>query len=285
MSVSIDASFVKQYEREVHEAYQRHGSLLRPTVRHKTVTNAKDTTFQSVGKGVAGQKTRHGKVPVMNISHTPVTCTLQDWYAGDWIDKLDELKINHDERMVVANASAWVLGRKTDEMIVTVLDTATNSSAVDLTSEKTIRNDLLEAVQALNDRDVPDDGQRFGIIAPRMWAAMMTMEEFSSADYVGADGLPYRQGAPIATFKSWLNILWKQHTGVPEAAGNVRSNFIYHRGAVGHAVGAEITADVQWHNDRAAHFFMHMMSQGSCKIDDAGIEKITIDEDTALPVA
>src|SRR3546814_12902021 len=33
LSTSIDLSFVKQFEREVHEAYQRQGSLLRAPVR------------------------------------------------------------------------------------------------------------------------------------------------------------------------------------------------------------------------------------------------------------
>ena len=35
MSTSIDQAFVKQFEREVHQAYQRQGSKLRPTVRVK----------------------------------------------------------------------------------------------------------------------------------------------------------------------------------------------------------------------------------------------------------
>lgn len=33
MTISIDNAFVKQFEREVHEAYQRMGSKLRQTVR------------------------------------------------------------------------------------------------------------------------------------------------------------------------------------------------------------------------------------------------------------
>ena len=35
MSFTVDQSFVKQFEREVHEAYQRQGSLLRGSVRTK----------------------------------------------------------------------------------------------------------------------------------------------------------------------------------------------------------------------------------------------------------
>ena len=49
MSTSIDLSFVKQFEREVHEAYQRRGSLLRGTVRTKNNVRGASTTFQKVG--------------------------------------------------------------------------------------------------------------------------------------------------------------------------------------------------------------------------------------------
>src|SRR3546814_16340195 len=61
LSTSIDLSFVKQFEREVHEAYQRQGSLLRATVRSKNNVKGASTTFQKIGKGVASTQARHGK--------------------------------------------------------------------------------------------------------------------------------------------------------------------------------------------------------------------------------
>ena len=115
LSTSIDQAFIKQFEEEVHQAYQRMGSKLRNTVRVKNGVRGSSTVFQKVGKGSASTKARHGMVPVMTIDHNPVECQLLDFYAGDWVDRLDELKINIDERQVVANAGAFALGRKTDE--------------------------------------------------------------------------------------------------------------------------------------------------------------------------
>ena len=99
MSTSVDTAFVTQFEREVHEAFQRESSKLRETVRLKTSVVGSSTTFQVVGKGTATTKSRHGVITPMNASHTAVPCTVADFYAGEWIDKLDELKINIDERM------------------------------------------------------------------------------------------------------------------------------------------------------------------------------------------
>ena len=106
MSTSIAQAFVKQFEREVHESYQRMGSKLRNTVRSKNNVQGASTVFQKVGKGAASTKARHGQVPVMNVDHTPVECSLYDFYAGDWVDRLDELKINIDERQIIANAGS-----------------------------------------------------------------------------------------------------------------------------------------------------------------------------------
>ena len=115
MSLSVDQVFIKQFEADVHLAYQQMGTKLRSTIRSKSGVVGTSTTFQKVGKGIASTKSRHGIVPVMNLNHTPVECTLQDYYAGDWVDALDELKTNVDERRVVASAGAYALGRKTDE--------------------------------------------------------------------------------------------------------------------------------------------------------------------------
>ena len=106
MSVSIDNVFVKQFEADVHLAYQQMGTKLRSTVRSKSGVVGASTTFQKVGRGTASTKSRHGIVPVMNLNHEPVECMLSDYYAGDWVDALDELKVNIDERRVVASAGA-----------------------------------------------------------------------------------------------------------------------------------------------------------------------------------
>ncbi len=204
MSVTIDLSFVKQFEREVHEAYQRQGSLLRGTVRTKNSVRGTSTTFQKIGKGAATQKARHGNVPPMNADHTPVECTLADWYASDWVDKLDEMKINHDERGVLARAGAWGLGRKTDELTITAAGgTTTSVSGTGLISKKRV----LEALELLNAGDVPNDGQRYALVTPHQWSEMLnTIPEFASSDYV--DGHPFVNGYEA---RKWLGAGWMIH--------------------------------------------------------------------------
>ena len=276
MATSIDQSFVRQYEKDVHEAFQRRGSFLLQTVRRKTGVKGKSTTFQKVGKGVATTKARHGAITPMNQTHTAVECSLEDFYAGDWVDKLDEAKANHDERLVIANGGAWALGRKADEQILAKADgttTAVGGVTVGLTRAR-----LLEAVELLNGNDVPNDGQRYGVLTPRAWSFAMTIDEFASSDFV-ADK-PFMKGADP---RSWLGVHWMMHTGLPGAGTASAKCFIYHQTAVGYGSGHEIQADITWHGDRAAHFVNHMMSGGACLIDEAGVVELPHDDTAVIP--
>ena len=79
MSSQVSESFIKQFEADVHLAYQQNGSKLRNPVRSKNNVKGSSTVFQKVGKGSASQKARHGMVPVMSLSHSPVASALQEF--------------------------------------------------------------------------------------------------------------------------------------------------------------------------------------------------------------
>lgn len=273
MSTKVSLAFTKQFESDVHLAYQQNGSKLKDTVRFKNDVKGSSTVFQKVGKGVASQKARHGLVPVMNVDYSPVECELQDYYAGDWVDALDELKIGHDERKVIANSGAYALGRKTDDLIIEALaKTGADNDVGNYTTVLT-KETILSAFAKLNTNNVPDDGQRFAVVGPYQWNTLLSMEEFSSSDYAG-ENLPFLKGTEC---RKWLGINWILHTGLP-LDGLKRDCFIYHKTAIGHASGQDVKSDITWHGDHAAHFINNMMSQGSCLIDSTGVVRIKCKE-------
>lgn len=212
-------------------------------------------------------------VPVMNVSHTAVECVLQDYYAGDWVDKLSELKINHDERAVIANAGAYALGRKTDDLIIGALASATSLVIPDANIGLT-RDKVLSAFEKLGGADVPDDGQRFAVIGWKQWSELLKIPEFASSEYVGFDELPYKN----MQARKWLGTTWIPMSGLPIDGNDIRSCFWFHKTAIGHASGSDVQSDITWHGDRAAHFVNNMMSQGSVLIDGSGVVVINCDE-------
>ena len=277
MSASIDQAFIKQYEAEVQEAYQRQGSKLRPTVRSKTEVRGASTVFHKVGTGTAAAKARNGVVPVMNIDHTAVECFLQDYYAGDWVDRLDELKTNIDERAVAANAGAYALGRKTDELIIAAMDSSTReaigTNAGETDTDGLTRAKVLLAFQMLGNADVPDDGQRYAVVGWKQWSELLTIQEFANAQYIGDGDLPWKG----TQAKRWLGATWIPHSGLSKN-GSLRYCYFYHKTAIGHGAGMEITTDITWHGDRAAHFVNTMMSQGAVLVNETGVVRMRCKE-------
>jgi len=269
MSMTIDLAFVKQYERDVHEAYQRKGSKLMATVRRKPNVKGATTTFQKVGTGVATTKARHGAITPMNLDHTPVECTLADFYAGDWVDRLDELKLAHDEKRVLVNAGAYALGRKTDELLIAQMDATANEqvhASTGLTKPK-----ILAAMQTLGDADVFEDGRMYAIVPWAEWTQLLDISEFKSSDFAG-ENRPWLKGTEART---WLGTVWMPHSGLEAlTAGAVSKSFWYHEDALGWAFGANVQSDITWHGDRAAHFVNNMLSGGACLIDGDGVVEI-----------
>lgn len=273
MSIDISDAFIKQFESEVHVAYQRMGSKLRNTIRAKANVRGTSTTFQKVGKGTAGTKSRHGMVPVMSLEHSNVECTLADFYAADYVDKLDELKINHDERGVVSQSIAAALGRKSDELIIDVLDTTTNT-ITEAGNDGLTTAKIFQVFESMGNNDIPDDGQRYFVISPAAWTDLLNINAFSDADYIGQDDLPYK-GGMVA--KRWLGFMWMTHSGLP-IASTIRKTFAYHNTAAAMASGAEVTTEVNYIPERAAHLISAMMSQGAVMIDTTSAFEVQVKE-------
>jgi hypothetical protein len=261
---SIDVAFTKQFESEVHLAYQRMGSKLLNTVRRKTNVVGKSTTFQIIGKGTAGTKTRGGQVPILNLVHTNVECTLVDRYGGQFIDKLDELKIEHDERQAVVSSIAAALGRASDSDITTITDTFTGeTTATGVVDQPKVE----EAFEFLGNGDVPDDGQRFLAVAPQGWTDLMGLAPFASLDYVPESDLPFPKVGFSA--KNWFSFHVFMFSGLSAPAG-VRQNVAYHKSAVGHASGQDVSMDFTWQGKEQSHLAVGSMSMQACLIDDLG---------------
>ncbi len=294
MSTSIPNSFIKQYESDVHHVFQREGGYLRNTVRFKTGVIGSSTTFQKVGKGTATTKARHGVVTPMNQDHTPLTATLEDFYAPDWVDKLDEAKTNIDERMVIAKGGAWAIGRKVDNQILTLLDATTQAAVtITVTSRAAIRAGFATWAKEVWANDVPNDGQVYGVMTPTLWAQAELLDEFSSADWVSTDGRPYVTGMPTGgKFRDWKGIKWMMHTDAALGMDTATAKgWIWHKMAVGYATGAHannnaendaIRADIWWSGERQSHLITHCMSGGGVLIDDTGVIEATWNDTTAI---
>ena len=274
MATQISNAFIKQFESEVHMAYQRMGSKLKNTVRQTNNVQGNQARFQKVGTGVASTKSRHGEVPTMEITHSTVDVTLSDFYAADMVDKLDELKTNIDERQVLAQSAASALGRKVDQLIIDVLDAGSNSNNVAHGSAALTLAKALTVYEAFGEADVPDDGQRYFVVSPAGWADLLQIDQFSRAEYVGEGELPYAGGM---TAKRWLGFLWFTFSGL-SVSGTTRDCHAYHSTAVGMASAQDITTEMNYLPEKVSNLITSYFSAGAVMIDNDGAIECQITE-------
>ena len=266
MANSIDTAFIKQFESDVHLAYQREGSKLRNTVRTVSNVSGSVVRFQKIGTGSASTKSRNGLVTPMELAHTTAEATMADYYAAEYIDKLDELKTNIDERQAVAKSAASALGRKTDEILITAMDAGANSTQIHDTGSALAKADLLSLFETMGAADIPEDGGRYLAMNPKGFSDLFLIEEFASSDYVGDQNLPFAGGM---TMKNFLGFQIFSTSAV--TAGK---NMAYHTSAVGLGIGADVSTELNYVPERASHLTTSMMSMGAVVIDDNGIYEV-----------
>ena len=111
--------FIHHYGDDVQVAFQRKGSMLRNIVRKKEGFKGKSTNFWTYGTANVSQKTRLGLIPLTNPERGRVDCYTKSWYAAGMIDAEDLKMMKIDERKLLADAQAYALGRKIDDIIIT----------------------------------------------------------------------------------------------------------------------------------------------------------------------
>jgi hypothetical protein len=269
MTATIDQAFVKQFEAEVHMAYQRMGSKLKNLVRNVNGVKGNTVQFQKVAKGSASTKARHAEVVAMNSVHSNVTATLSDFYAADYVDKLDELKVNIDERNIVAQNAAYALGRKTDSIISDTFDAGATALANNSAGSTTGMNlDKAQNVfEIFGNNDVPDDGQRYWVVGPKQWSDLLDIDQFSRMEYVGEADLPYKGGM---TAKRWLSFMWMGFSGLSIASSD-RNTIAFHKSSLGLGVGSDVRTEVNYIPEKVAHLTTSYMSMVAVLIDGDGV--------------
>jgi hypothetical protein len=189
-----------------------------------------------------------------------------DYYVVEYIDKLDELKININERQAVAQSAAAALGRQTDALIVSAMDAGANATAIADTSGALVKADLLTLFETFGTADIPEDGQRYLAMSPAGFADLFNINEFASSDYVGPQNLPFAGGM---TMKEFLG--FKIFSTSAVAGGK---NFAYHTTAVGIGINSDVQTEVNYVPQKVAHLATSMMSMGSVAIDANGIYEV-----------
>ena len=274
MSSSVNTSFIELYEAEVKAAYQR-DALLRNTVRTRTQVGSQRIYFPTLGKGAATQKARHADVVPMNLAHGRAFADMADYYAPEYIDDLDQAKINWSLRNDYSKASGRALGRQTDQILLEALNATANvvgTDGLDSAASGAITLGVLAGLEAqLNDNDVPLDGRRWAATTPAGLRQIQQITQATSLDFVNNKIL----GTGMAP-QTYFGFNWVVHSGLgtPVDATTPALIYAWHEDAVGHGITKDITTSVDWVAQKVAWLVNSWMSMGATIIEDEGVVKV-----------
>lgn len=279
MSQTASTNFITSFDAMVKQAFQGSG-MLRGTVREKTGVVGTTHTFPKLGKGVATERIPQTDVIPMNVVHGKATATIQDWNAPEYSDIYDLSKLAFDEKKELASVIANAMGRRLDQLIINAMVAGTNSTTVgtNVGGAGTGLNidKILRAKRLLDDQGVPDDGERYIVCSAYAIEQALLDPKISSQDYNILRPLMEGSLKKYATF-NFKMIETRTEGGLP-IASNIRSNFAYHKSAVGLAVGLDMRTAVDWIAEKTSWLMNGMFSAGSVVIDNGGVFTISTTE-------
>jgi hypothetical protein len=282
MSTSLDQAAIASFDAMVKHAYQERGKL-RDTVRVKTGVVGSTHRFPKLAAGLATRRVPQTDVVPMNLAHSNVEVTLQDWNAAEYTDVFDQAKVNFSEREEIADSIAAAIQRREDQMIIDALEATATSLTVassiggantDLNVAK-----LRRASRLLGDNGVGEEEMRTYVGSYVGREALLAEEETTSSDYNTIKALVNGEINSFMGF-SFKWIATRSEGGL-DLSGGDRSTFAYAQSAVGHAIGMEQRMEVNYIPQKTAWLANMLFSANAIEIDAGGVVDITCDEDGA----
>jgi hypothetical protein len=275
MSKTLSSVAKKEFDMEVHQAFQGTGKLREcVTVRNNVVGDTYN--FRKMGKGLANQKSTSDLVTPMDVSHDLIPAILGNWNAPEYTDIFDQQTVNFDERRELASAIAKALGRRLDQIIIDAMDAST-PTIPDITVATNLKVDtLIAASTALTDKGVPNDGQRALAINAAGLEGLLKDETATSADYAALKALVKGDINSYVGFN--IKIIETRVEGGLSVNTNIVDAWAFHKEAIGLAIGMDVKTSVDWIAERTSWLSNGMMKAGSAVRDLDGLVRVQYDQ-------
>lgn len=277
MSASLSAAAQQLFDSEVKHAFQTSGQL-RGTVTTRNDVTADVYKFRKMGKGLANQKATSADVTAMGVSHSLISCTLNNWNAPEYTDIFDAKEVNFDEKTELQTTIAGALGRRMDQIILDSMDAATAGTSIAASGTSTVGltlDNLIEAGTSLTDKGVPSGGRHIAISSEGL-RDLLGDSNITSADYNNVKALVT---GDINTFMGFtFHVIESRSEGGLDLVSSVREGFAWHESAVGLAVGMDVSAKVDWVPQKTSWLCNGLMKAGAVARDADGIVSIKWNE-------
>jgi len=290
MAIFNEAWFVHALNDTLTQLAQQKIQKTAGSYRVKDGVVGKTYPFNRIGAVSMSAVSRDTDTTYINPPSSKRRALLGDTAAAVLIDEFDEVRtlvnLDSEHSMNLTNAR----NRQLDDIVllaslaaVTTVDEAgETTSSTAFPAGQQIANGgtgltlakILSAAEIMNGQDVDPDDRYFFYSAHAMTNLLnntvVTSSDFNTIQALARGGFPMDQ--------SWMGFRWRMSTRLAKV-GNVRSCVAWQRNAMGVAVGLVKDVEVsqaphKWNNTQV----IIKLTAGACRIDDAGVVQIDIDE-------
>jgi hypothetical protein len=275
MSKYLSSVASTEFDSMVKHAYQSAGKL-RGAVTLRSGVVGDTYKFRKMGKGLANQKASQADVTPMDISHSLITCTLENWNAPEYTDIFDQAEVNFDEKSELASVIANALGRREDQLII---DAMTAGSSTHSTVTATAGFDVASVRQAgaaLDGVGAPMEG-RYILFNKTQKQQLLGTTQATSSDYMNVKALV---AGDIDTFYGFKFILVDDRVEGGLAGGGTGTAvaWAFHRDSLGMAVGMDIKTEINYIAQKTSWLVNGMLKAGAVVRDNDGFVEINSDD-------
>lgn len=205
---------------------------------------------------VANDKTQTAEVTLQNPTETETTIAIDQWKETSFeIEDIVKVQSQYDLRSEYTSKAGYAIAQAVDTDLFGLIPSLT-STPVGVYGTDIDDPEIVAALQVLDEVDAPLE-DRFFVIAPSQKAAIMQLDKFVKADYLGQYDMP----TPVKTGPN-NRYLWGDIYGVPTYYTNQvpvavatppeTSNVMFHREAF--ALAMQLSPRTQasyWQKDLA----------------------------------
>lgn len=274
MSNTLSSVAVTEFDSMVKHAFQN-ASLLRDTVTVRNNVIGDIYKFRAMGKGLANQKATSADVDPMDVAHSLIQATLQNWNAPEYTDIFDQAEVNFDEKQELATTIAGALGRRLDQLVIDAMDAA-SPTAVGTGGTGLVATDLIDAKVELVKQGV-GSGDLYCAINAAGLAGLLADEKTTSADYQAVKALVNGEINTFAGFNVVVIEDRASNEGGLTITSDVVSAYAYSKEAIGLAVGIDMKTSIDYVPQKTSFLCNGMLKAGAAVRDAAGLVEINYD--------
>lgn len=292
MSLALSQIEIQQFLSDAHAEFQSQGFLLENSVRTKTGTKGSIVHFPVFGQGMANQKAPQDDVTPMNISNRDAQAVIEDWYASEYADRSFQNKLAVNAVDEYSKLCAWAIGRRSDQITIDTIDSATYSLTPTALQGALVANDnlgftyekLLAAHKFLRKRSA-NMGKRTVIIDAEAESQLLEIKQITNSLYnqrhsLEGDGM----NGMVFLGMNFIVIPDMLEGGLPVSNGGTVGNaYFINEMAVGFASSERLGGDISWENIKTSYLINMWLEAGAVVVDPKGLVQVQFELDPPAP--